>query len=64
MIKQDNLVLKEGETQIVDEQGKLLFTVELTPNMIVVVGVDNTTLLRAWRDILDWRHNATKNTGS
>lgn len=47
-----NLILKEGETKITDEQGNILLQVELTPNMIVVLGVDGTPLLRSWRDIL------------
>jgi hypothetical protein len=49
---QEPLILKEGQTNITDEQGNVLLQVAITPNMVIVRGVDGTTLLRSWRDIL------------
>lgn len=52
MQKQPDFTLREGATDIKDEQGNLLLHIELTANMVIVSGPDGTPLLRSWRDML------------
>lgn len=52
MDKNENIVLKEGETKFVDEEGQEIITIELTSNILVILR-NNISIIRSWRKLID-----------